>query len=158
MKSKVMSLKHAIALAARARRSRKKVVTTNGCFDIVHVGHVRALAHARSLGDMLIVGINSDASVRRIKGPGRPVLPARERAEVLAALESVDAVFIFSTKTPTPWLEKVRPAVHVKSSDYSPERIVEKAIVEKYGGRVVIFPHTGKHSSTKIIEKIKKTL
>lgn len=147
-------MKEALAAAKRAHKAGKRVVTTNGCFDLLHVGHVRALAFARSLGDVLIVGVNSDASVRRSKGPGRPVVPAKERAELLGALESVTVVFIFSTKTPTPWLEQVRPHVHVKSSDYSPEQVVETSVIEKHGGKVVLFPHTGTHSSTALIKKI----
>jgi rfaE bifunctional protein nucleotidyltransferase chain/domain len=141
-------------VAARARRSSKRVVTTNGCFDILHVGHIRSLAYAKSLGDLLIVGVNSDVSARANKGVGRPIVPARERAEMLSALESVDYVFVFSTTTPIPWIEKIRPAVHVKGSDRSLNQVIEREAVEKHGGRVVLFPHTKKHSASAIVSKI----
>lgn len=152
---KVVSIQEATAIAARLKRSGKRVVTTNGVFDLLHVGHIRALEFARSLGDALIMGINSDASVRHNKGPSRPLVPAKERAEMLAALSCVNYVFIFSSKTPIPWIKQIRPNVHVKSSDYTLEQVVEREAVEGVGGKVVLFPHTGKHSTSKIIKKIK---
>lgn len=153
---KIVSIDEAAKIAAKLRKAGKKIVTTNGVFDLLHVGHTRALAFARARGDALFVGINSDASVRRNKGKGRPIVPARERAEMLAALEAVDYVFIFSDKEPSAWIRKIRPHAHVKSSDYTIDKIIEKDAVEKGGGRVILFKHTGKHSSTKLVQKIKR--
>ncbi len=154
---KVLSLREAVTTAKRLRKSGKKLVTTNGCFDLLHVGHARSLAFARSQGDVLFVGLNSDASVRANKGIGRPVVPARERAEMLAALSFVDYVFIFTTKTPIPWLLEIKPHIHVKSSDYTIEQVIEREAVERGGGKVVLAPHTGKHSTSGIIKKIRST-
>ena len=154
-KSKLVSAKELFSLAKRARSQGKKIVTTNGCFDLLHVGHVRSFAYAKLLGDILIVGVNSDASVRKNKGPQRPVVPASERAEMIANLASVDYVFIFNTQTAIPWLAKVRPHIHVKGSDYAPQEVIEREVIEKGGGDVVLFPHTHKHSTSRIIEKIK---
>ena len=153
-KRKILPLQEVEKVAARARRSSKRVVTTNGCFDILHVGHIRSLAYAKSFGDLLIVGVNSDASARANKGVGRPIVPARERAEMLSALASVDYVFVFSSKTPIPWIEKIRPSVHVKGSDRSLNQVIEREAVEKHGGKVVLFPHTKKHSASSLAEKL----
>ena len=161
---KLVTLKEVSAIAARARKSGKRVVTTNGCFDILHIGHARNLAYARSLGDMLIVGINSDASVRRLKGRGRPLVPARERAEMLAALEAVDYVFVFAGATPVPWILRIRPDIHVKGGDraLAPQhagrargRLLESDAVEEAGGRVALFPHTG-HSTSALVRKLRR--
>jgi len=148
------SLQTAVTLARRARRAGKRVVTTNGCFDILHVGHIRNLTFARSLGDILLVGINSDASVRSSKGAGRPIVPARERCELLSALRAVDCVFVFSDVTPRAWLAKIRPDVHVKGADRKLHtgKALESDVVEKYGGRVVFFNHTG-HSTTRLLKR-----
>ncbi len=156
--NKIVSIRGAVRIAERARRAGERVVTTNGCFDLLHLGHVHSLLHAKKCGDVLIVGINSDASVRRNKGAGRPLVPARERAEMVAALRSVDYVFIFSDETPVAWLARMRPHVHVKGSDCSlgRGRLLESDIVERGGGCVILFPHTGKHSTTALIEKIRK--
>lgn len=151
---KVVSLQAAIKIAARARASGKRLVTTNGCFDILHVGHAQHLALAKARGDILIVGINSDASVRGNKGPERPIIPELERAQMLAALEAVDYVFIFSSKTPVPWITKMRPQIHAKDSEYKFKPIPEKSVVEALGGKVVFFKKT--HSTTNIIDRIKK--
>ena len=153
-KRKILPLQEVEKVAARARRGSKRVVTTNGCFDILHVGHIRSLAYAKSLGDLLIVGVNSDASARANKGVGRPIVPARERAEILSALECVDYVFVFPSKTPIPWIERVRPDIHVKGSDRSLSQIIEREAVEKYGGKVILFPHTKKHSASTIVSKV----
>ena len=161
---KLVTLKEVSAIAARARKSRKRVVTTNGCFDILHIGHARNLAYARSLGDMLIVGINSDASVRRLKGRGRPLVSARERAEMLAALEAVDYVFVFAGATPMPWILRIRPDIHVKGGDRALAtqhagrargRLLESDAVEEAGGRVALFPHTG-HSTSALVRKLRR--
>jgi D-beta-D-heptose 7-phosphate kinase/D-beta-D-heptose 1-phosphate adenosyltransferase len=132
-----------LALAAAQRRVRTaqrrgaRVVFTNGCFDWLHVGHVRSLEQARSLGDRLIVAVNSDASVRRLKGPGRPRVPARQRAEVLAALACVDWVVAFRADTPLRTIEALRPDVLAKGGDWKLDEIVGRAEVESWGGRVV---------------------
>lgn len=153
---KLVSIAEAVRIAARLRKAGRKVVTTNGVFDILHVGHARSLAFARAQGDALFVGINSDASVRRNKGKARPIVPARERAEMLAALEAVNYVFIFNEATPLSPILKIHPDVHVKSSEYTLDQIVGRKEVEAYGGKVLRAPHTGKHSTTQIIKKIQK--
>ena len=155
-KQKIISIKKAVRIAFAARKDGKKVVTTNGCFDIIHVGHTRNLEAARKLGDLLILGVNSDASVKKNKGDLRPIVPARERAEVLAALEFVDYVFIFSSKSPIPWIKKIRPSIHVKGkgSERSPAFAPEKQAVEEGGGSVHLASQAKGRSTTRIIENI----
>jgi len=136
------------------RQSGKKIVTTNGCFDILHVGHVRILEQARSLGDILVIGINSDASVKRLKGPSRPIISENERAELLASLRCVDYVSIFDEDTPVEFLKVVQPQVHVKGSDYTPDALAETPIVESFGGKVEILKLVPGLSTTSILEKI----
>jgi phosphoheptose isomerase len=133
------------------------VVWTNGCFDLVHVGHLRSLVEARKLGDILVVGLNSDASVRQLKGPTRPVMPEQERAELLAALACVDAVVIFDELTPEVSLAKLRPDIHCKGADYAPPHgkpVPEARVVEAYGGAVKFLPLIPDTSTTRIIERI----
>lgn len=142
--------------AVRWREARRDVVVfTNGVFDLIHPGHVDVLHAARSEGDALIVGVNSDASVRRVKGDGRPVRGEAERALVLAALESVDAVVIFEEDTPLELIRALHPDVLVKGGDYTPETVVGRTEVEALGGRVVIVPLTKGQSTTSIIEKLR---
>lgn len=129
-----------IALRAGWRSLGERVVFTNGCFDLLHVGHVRYLNAARALGDHLVVGLNSDASVRRLKGPGRPVTPEPERAEILCALAAVDAVVLFEEDTPLSLIEALEPDVLVKGGDWALEAIVGREFVEGRGGRVVTIP------------------
>lgn len=144
------------AVVKQLKENKKKIVFTNGCFDLIHVGHIRYLRQARSLGDVLIIGLNSDSSVWKIKGSQRPIIPEEERAEVLAALEFVDYVVIFTEETPKNLIELVQPDVLVKGGDWSIDKIVGREIVESYGGTVMQLPfHPGK-SSSGIIEKIKK--
>ena len=133
----VLSLDAARRRVRAAQRRGDRVVFTNGCFDWLHVGHVRSLEQARGLGDRLIVAVNSDASVRRIKGPSRPRMPARQRAEVLAALECVDWVVVFRADTPLRTIEALRPDVLAKGGDWQLDRIVGRTEVESWGGRVV---------------------
>jgi rfaE bifunctional protein nucleotidyltransferase chain/domain len=152
--SKIVALSALVRIADRARRAGKSIVTTNGCFDVLHVGHVRSLAQAKALGDVLIVGINSDVSARQNKPKGRPIVPARERAEMIAAIDVVDYVIIFSELTPSTWLTRVRPHIHAKGSDRTLAQVVERDAVKKFGGTLVLLPHTGRHSTTNIIEKI----
>jgi rfaE bifunctional protein nucleotidyltransferase chain/domain len=120
-----------------AQRRGETVVFTNGCFDLLHLGHIRSLEQARGLGDRLVVALNTDASVRRIKGPKRPVVPARQRAEVVAALECVDWVVVFRGSTPLPVIRALRPDLLAKGADWPLDRIVGRAEVESWGGRVV---------------------
>jgi D-beta-D-heptose 7-phosphate kinase/D-beta-D-heptose 1-phosphate adenosyltransferase len=144
-----------LAKAVRSlRRAGKKIVFTNGCFDLLHVGHVRYLQQARELGDVLVVGLNADASVRRLKGPGRPLTPARERAEILAALACVDYVTIFGAATPLRLIAAVEPDVLVKGGDWPVERIVGREAVEARGGKVLAIPFVRNRSTTALIGRI----
>lgn len=138
-----------------ARDENRVVVTTNGCFDILHVGHVRILKQSRELGDILIVGINSDDSVKRLKGPTRPINCAEDRAEVLAALSCVDYVTVFDEDTPVEFLKVAQPDIHVKGSDYKPSDLAETPVVESYGGRVEILALVPNKSTTRVVERIK---
>lgn len=131
------------------------VVFTNGVFDLLHPGHIDVLAHARSQGDALIVGLNSDSSVRRLKGPERPVRSEAERAYVLAALRDIDAIVTFSEDTPLALIRRLRPDVLVKGGDYEPATVVGRDDVESWGGRVVIVPLRPDQSTTSIIEKLR---
>lgn len=139
-----------------ARRRGKRVVFTNGVFDLLHPGHVRYLQDARALGDLLIVGLNADASVRRNKGPERPINAQDERAEVLAALASVDAVVIFEEDTPAEIIKLVEPDVLVKGADWAEDAIVGRDTVEARGGRVVRVPVEQGYSTTAIVERIRR--
>ncbi|HEX5437575.1 MAG TPA: D-glycero-beta-D-manno-heptose 1-phosphate adenylyltransferase [Gemmatimonadaceae bacterium] len=131
------------------------VVFTNGVFDLLHTGHVDLLTTARALGSALVVGVNDDASVRRLKGNGRPIRSAVDRAYVLAALEAVDAVVVFEQDTPLELIRVLRPDVLVKGGDYTPDTVVGRSDVESWGGRVVIVPLTPDHSTTSIVEKLR---
>ena len=153
---RVLSRSRAVELVAQLRHSRKTVVFTNGVFDLLHPGHVRYLETARSLGDALIVGVNADASVRRNKGPSRPVTPEGERAEVLAALASVDAVVIFPEHTPAEIVRALQPDVLVKGADWPADQIVGRDTVEARGGRVVLVPLEAGHSTTTIVERVRQ--
>jgi len=153
---RVLSPAAAEAWADDLRRAGKRVVFTNGVFDLIHPGHVRYLGDARSLGDALIVGLNSDRSVRANKGPERPITPEQERAEVLAALAVVDAVVIFDEETPHEMIARTRPDVLVKGADWGPDNIVGRDIVEARGGRVVRMELAPGFSTTKLIEKIRQ--
>lgn len=145
----------AARFAASVRSRGGKVVFTNGVFDLLHPGHVRYLQEARALGDALIVGLNSDRSVRAIKGPERPVTPESERAEVLQALACVDAVVIFDEDTPHAVISQVQPDVLVKGADWGPDTIVGRDVVEARGGRVVRIALAPGYSTTNLIERIR---
>jgi len=151
----VFTLDQAAAFVAQLRAARKTVVFTNGVFDLLHPGHVRYLAEARRLGDALIVGVNSDRSVRAIKGPGRPITPEAERAEILAALASVDGVVVFDEDTPHAVIGRLQPDVLVKGADWGADRIVGRDIVEGRGGRVVRIPLAPGYSTTAILARIR---
>lgn len=142
------------AIVAEERKRGKRVVFTNGCFDLLHVGHVKYLQKARSFGDLLVLGLNSDASVRRLKGEKRPLIGEEERAHLLAALDCVDYVVIFDEDTPLQLIEAVRPQVLVKGGDYTPEGVVGRDLVESYGGRVELVEFVDGKSTSNIIEKI----
>lgn len=138
-------------LADRLRAEGKRIVLANGCFDLLHVGHIRYLTGARELGDVLIVGINSDQSTRILKGPSRPLFPHGERAEILAALICVDYVTIFPELTVENLLLALKPDIHAKGTDYTEESVPEAAIVRSYGGRVAIVGDPKNHSSSEIL-------
>ena len=149
-KNKIISLKKALALRAALKRSGKKAVFTNGCFDLIHAGHIASLEKARSFGDFLFLGLNSDASVRRLKGPSRPVSKAAERAVVLAALAAVDAVIVFSQDTPRELIKALRPDVLAKGADYR-NAAVDGA---EFAGRVALIPLLKGRSTTALVRKL----
>jgi rfaE bifunctional protein nucleotidyltransferase chain/domain len=153
----IFPLDAAIAWRQEMRAAGKRVVFTNGCFDVLHAGHVEYLAWAREQGDALIVGLNEDDSVRRIKGPARPIVPFADRARVLAALRSVDAVVGFGERTPEVLLDKIRPDVHVKSSQYREEELPERDVVLQHGGSIKLAPHIEGISTTDLIARILKS-
>ena len=144
------------ALVARVNAEKEKgrnVVLANGCFDLLHAGHVRYLEGARSLGDLLVVGINSDDQVTRLKGQGRPILPERDRAEIVASLEAVDLVTIFDEPTVTELLLATRPDIHAKGTDYTEETVPERDVVGSFGGRVRIVGDPKDHSTSELIRR-----
>ena len=149
-----MTLDEAVALADRLRAARKRIVLANGCFDLLHVGHVRYLRAARGLGDVLFVGINSDAAVARLKGQGRPLMPAAERAEILSALREVDHVVVFEEDTADALVAAIRPAIHAKGTDYTAETVPERETVRRHGGRVVIVGDPKDHATRDAIQTI----
>lgn len=152
---KVLSLAALLPVRRRLKRAGRTVVFTNGCFDLIHGGHVALFRRAKRLGDVLVVALNTDASVRRLKGPGRPVFPLRERLEVLAAFEDVDYVTWFAEPTPRRTIAALLPDVLAKGGDWGPTAIVGREEVEAAGGRVVRIPYLKGHSTTSIIERIK---
>jgi rfaE bifunctional protein nucleotidyltransferase chain/domain len=139
------------------RKKGMKLVTTNGCFDLIHSGHVQYLLDAASKGDILIVGINSDASVVRLKGPQRPLQKQMDRAFVIASLRAVACSFIFEENDPIRFLSLIKPDVHVKGGDYTPEQLPERAVVEQFGGKIEIVPFLSGYSTTSIVNKILST-
>jgi len=142
------------ALRARTRRAGKTIALANGIFDLFHVGHLRYLEGAKALADVLVVAVNSDASTRRNKGPGRPVVPEAERADIVAALACVDHVVVFGSRTVVPLIRKLRPDVHVKGTDYTPETIPEAAEVARYGGRAAVAGDPKDHSTTDLLRRL----
>lgn len=153
--SRILQLPALLEAASEARAAGKTIVFANGAFDLLHVGHVRYLKAARREGGWLAVGINSDASVARAKGPSRPVLPEAERAEIVAALGCVDAVAIFAEDSPAALIEALRPEVHAKGTDYSAGSVPERAVVAAYGGRTAIVGDLKDHATTDVIERIR---
>jgi rfaE bifunctional protein nucleotidyltransferase chain/domain len=145
----------AAARVDRLRRGGARIVFANGAFDLLHAGHVRYLEAARREGDFLIVGVNSDSSVRLSKGAGRPLVPEVERAEIVAALGCVDAVVVFSEASPAELIALLKPDVHAKGTDYTPETVPERDVVESYGGRVAIVGDTKNHATTDLVARIR---
>ncbi len=151
---KILELKDLETERETWRSQGRKVVFTNGCFDLLHGGHVHLLDYARTQGDVLVVAVNDDASLRRLKGAHRPIFPLEERLEILAALSSVDRLVAFTEDTPLFLINRIRPDVLVKGGDWQPEEVVGKKEVEARGGRIVIVPYRPGHSSSQIISKI----
>jgi D-glycero-beta-D-manno-heptose 1-phosphate adenylyltransferase len=156
-REKIVSAAAAIDRIAAARAAGRRVVFANGAFDLLHVGHVRYLEAARREGDLLVVGVNSDQSVRRTKGRERPILPETERAEIVAALEAVDLVVVFGEDSPADLIAALRPDVHAKGTDYRAETVPERNVVASYGGRVAIVGDPKNHATTDLIERIANT-
>lgn len=154
---KLKSLEEIKAIVVEARTNGKKVAFTNGCFDLLHRGHVHVLRAARACADLLIVGINSDQSVKQLKGPKRPVLPESDRCELLGAMEMVDFVILFTEPDPYNLISAIRPDVLVKGGDWNTEKIIGADMVEEAGGRVVVVPYMKGFSTTEIIERIKNS-
>jgi rfaE bifunctional protein nucleotidyltransferase chain/domain len=152
---KIVSQDELVQVTAREKRAGRRVIFTNGCFDLLHPGHVRCLAEARALGDVLVVAINSDRSVRSNKGPERPLVAEQDRAEVLAALASVDFVTIFDEPTPRELISRVLPSVLVKGADWAPEQVAGREEVEAAGGRVVSLPLAPGYSTTNLVQRIR---
>jgi rfaE bifunctional protein nucleotidyltransferase chain/domain len=157
MNQKIVTAEEARAIAEEMRERGRKLVFTNGCFDLLHVGHVRYLAAAHALGDALLVAVNGDESVRALKGEGRPLNREADRAEVIAALASVDYVVIFPEVRATALLEKIRPAIYVKGGDYTPESLhaEERGTLERMGTEIRIVPFEAGHSTSRLLEKLK---
>jgi len=150
----LMGVDEAVAWREQLRASKRSVVFTNGCFDLIHAGHVEYLAWARAQGDVLIVGLNEDDSVRRIKGASRPIVPFAQRAAVLLALRSVDVMVGFGERTPELLLDRIRPDVHVKSDQYREDELPERTVVLRHGGRIALAPHVARASTTDLIARI----
>lgn len=153
--SKILGQARARARVEAARRRGERVVFTNGCFDLLHVGHVRSLEQARRLGERLLVAVNGDASVRRLKGPGRPLVPARQRAELLAALACVDWVVVFLQDTPAALIRALRPDVLAKGADWPRDRIVGREDLESWGGRVVRLRQVPGVGTSRLVARIR---
>ena len=156
--ARILDRNRLIARVAIARRAGARVVFANGCFDVLHVGHVRYLEAARALGDLLVVGINADEQVRALKGTGRPFVPERERAEVIASIRAVDLVTIFPEPTVEALLRAIRPDIHAKGTDYTAETVPERDVVRAYGGRVAIVGDPKDHSSSKMLMRLNQKI
>jgi rfaE bifunctional protein nucleotidyltransferase chain/domain len=150
----ILSREELVTRIDAERKTGSRVVLANGCFDVLHVGHVRYLAGASELGDVLVVGVNSDEQVARLKGPGRPILPANERAELVAALESVTYVTVFNEPTVAELLLALKPDVHAKGTDYTEDSVPERDVVRSYGGRVAIVGDPKDHSTSAILARL----
>lgn len=149
--SRILDRENLVACVNAEKEKGLSVVFANGCFDILHAGHVRYLEGARALGDLLVVGINSDAQVTKLKGEGRPILPQGDRAEIVGSLEAVDIVTIFDEPTVTELLLAIRPDIHAKGTDYTEETVPERDVVRSFGGRVKIVGDPKNHSTSELI-------
>lgn len=156
MSGKIIPRSEAAALGERLRREGRRIAFANGCFDLLHVGHVRYLRAAREQGDVLVVGVNGDRAVRKLKGPGRPLLSVEARAALVAALEAVDYVVVFEESVAAELLRDLRPQVHCKGTDYTPESVPERSVVESYGGEVRIVGDPKSHSTRDLLAEIVK--
>ncbi len=156
MKEKIKTKKDLSPIIEDLKKKGKRIVFTNGCFDLIHIGHVRYLEKAKTLGDILVVGMNSDRSVRRLKGPQRPILPEEERAEILSSLGCVDYITVFDEQTPLELISSLQPHILVKGGDWTKETTVGKEVVERLGGEVVILPFEEGASTSNVIETILK--
>jgi rfaE bifunctional protein nucleotidyltransferase chain/domain len=152
--SRILDRNRLIARVAIARKNGARVVLANGCFDLLHVGHVRYLEGARALGDLLVVGINSDEQVRDLKGAGRPFMPEQERAELIASLRAVDIVTVFAEPTVEALIRAIRPDIHAKGTDYTEASVPEREVVLSCGGRVAIVGDPKDHSTTEMLRKV----
>src|SRR5215212_3701110 len=152
--SRILERNRLIARVAIARKHGARIVLANGCFDILHVGHIRYLEGAKQLGDVLVVGVNTDEQVREQKGSGRPFVPERERAEIVAAVRAVDFVTIFQEPTVEQLLLAIRPDIHAKGTDYTEETVPERDVVRSYGGRVAIVGDPKDHSTTEMVKRV----
>ena len=153
--AKLGTLDEVVARVQEARAAGRSVALANGCFDILHVGHLRYLEGARAEADVLVAGVNGDASVRRLKGEGRPILDARERALLVAALRTVDHVVVFEEDDVTRLLLALKPDVHCKGTDYTPESVPERDVVRSYGGRVAIVGDAKRHATRELLQRIR---
>jgi rfaE bifunctional protein nucleotidyltransferase chain/domain len=153
---KILSREELRRQVDRWRDCGERVILTNGCFDMLHVGHVRYLRGAKALGGRVVVGINADSSVRQLKGEGRPLMPAEERAEVVAALGDVDAVVIFEEPDVRALVREIRPDIHAKGTDYTAESVPERDVVEEYGGRVAIVGDPKDHSTSELLARLRR--
>jgi len=152
--SKIKTIYDLKQISEGLKEQNKIVITTNGVFDILHIGHIRYLKEAKKLGDILIVAINSDLSTKKIKGPNRPLNNENDRAESIASLECIDYVTIFNEEDPIKFLEKIKPDIHVKGGDYEMDQIIEKDIVEKNNGKIVLIPEIKGYSTTDLIKRM----
>jgi D-beta-D-heptose 7-phosphate kinase/D-beta-D-heptose 1-phosphate adenosyltransferase len=151
---KIKTLKEIKKISEKLKKENKIIVFTNGCFDIIHPGHIKLLKKAKSFGDVLIVGLNKDSSIKKLKGKTRPIINEKDRAEVLSSLSMVDYVVLFGEKTPIKLIKNILPNYIVKGGDYKEDEVVGKEIVEKYGGKVIIVPLYKNYSTTNLIKKV----
>jgi rfaE bifunctional protein nucleotidyltransferase chain/domain len=154
VRKRILSRSELIDQVRTARADNHRIILANGCFDVLHVGHVRYLEAAKALGDLLIVGINSDEQTRRLKGEGRPLVPEDQRAEIVSAIDAVDFVTIFEEPTVKELLLALKPDIHAKGTDYTAESVPERDVVRSFGGRVAIVGDPKDHSSSEMIEKV----
>ncbi|MCM8766771.1 MAG: D-glycero-beta-D-manno-heptose 1-phosphate adenylyltransferase [Candidatus Omnitrophica bacterium] len=151
---KIKTIEEIKKISSELKKQGKIIVFTNGCFDIIHPGHIKVLKRAKSIGDILIVGLNSDKSVKMLKGKGRPIIDQKGRCEILSCFSMIDYIVVFKEKTPEKLIKKILPDFIVKGGDYKEEEVIGKEIIEKYGGKVVIVPLYKKYSTTNLIRKI----